>query len=191
MSKDIREMIDKVKNFNQLVNESNNDDGSNLTPELYEFVKGNAFKNWFGDWENDKENSSKVVNDNGYPLLLYHGSIANEFNEFDINKTNDGIHFGNIKQAKHFSDMRGGKLYRVFLNIRNLSDGFDIENKQSALINQLRKDGVGWDESIEIASEKINYKQQLNGYDGIRYLNTVEGDGYSFVVFDTSKIQLI
>jgi hypothetical protein len=188
MSEEIREMIDKVKNFKSFVNENVK---TNLTPDLYSLVRSENFKKWFGDWENDKENSSKVLDENGEPLLVYHGSIGNEFSEFDINKTKDGIHFGNIKQAKHFSDMKDGKLYKAFLNIRNLGIGYDIENKQATLINQLRKDGVEWNKSIEIASEKINYKQQLNGFDGIKYWNTVEGDGFSYVVFDTSKIYLI
>ena len=32
------------------------------------------FKNWFGDWENDPDNSSKVVDSKGKPLAVYHGS---------------------------------------------------------------------------------------------------------------------
>ena len=184
----MREQIDRVKNWKQFLSEG---DKTYLTPNLHELVRSDKFKKWFGDWENDKENASKVVHDNGEPLLVYHGSIGNEFTEFDINKTKDGVHFGNIKQAKHFSDMKDGKLYKAFLNIRNLGVGYDIENKQATLINQLRKDGVDWNKSIEIATEKINYKQQLNGFDGIKYWNTVEGDGFSYVIFDTSKIYLI
>ena len=32
------------------------------------------FKAWFGDWENDPKTSSKVVDDYGKPLVVYHGS---------------------------------------------------------------------------------------------------------------------
>ena len=34
---------------------------SNLTPEQYKLVRTPAFKKWFGDWENDPANASKVV----------------------------------------------------------------------------------------------------------------------------------
>jgi hypothetical protein len=47
---------------------------SNLTAEQYKLVRTPAFKNWFGDWINDPENSSKVVDDNGEPLVVYHGT---------------------------------------------------------------------------------------------------------------------
>ena len=33
-----------------------------------------SFKNWFGDWENPSDKSSKAVDKNGEPLLLYHGT---------------------------------------------------------------------------------------------------------------------
>jgi hypothetical protein len=43
------------------------------------------FKNWFGDWINDPQNASKIVDENGEPLVVYHGS-AKRFKEFDANK---------------------------------------------------------------------------------------------------------
>ena len=58
---------------------------SNLTAEQYKLVRTPEFKAWFGDWENDTENASKVVDENGEPLVVYHGT-KNEFYEFDTNK---------------------------------------------------------------------------------------------------------
>ena len=54
---------------------------SNLTPEQYKLVRTPAFKKWFGDWENDAENASKVVDENGEPLVVYHGTNK-DFNVF-------------------------------------------------------------------------------------------------------------
>ena len=45
---------------------------TNLTPEQYRLVRTPAFKKWFGDWENSPETASKVVDDNGEPLIVYH-----------------------------------------------------------------------------------------------------------------------
>ena len=56
---------------------------SNLTAEQYKLVRTKAFKDWFGDWENDPANASKVVDDNGEPLLVFHGS-SDDFNVFEI-----------------------------------------------------------------------------------------------------------
>ena len=34
------------------------------------------FIRWFGDWKNDPENSSKVVDSNGNPKVVYHGTTS-------------------------------------------------------------------------------------------------------------------
>jgi hypothetical protein len=62
---------------------------SNLTPEQYKLVRTPEFKAWFGDWENDPENSSKVVDFNGEPLVVYHGTDV-KFNQFDLTKVGEG-----------------------------------------------------------------------------------------------------
>ena len=51
-----------------------------------------AFKNWFGDWENDPDNASKVVDENGRPQIVYHGtSRGDRIGEvFDPNRATSG-----------------------------------------------------------------------------------------------------
>ena len=39
-------------------------------------VTSDNFKKWFGDWENDLEGSSKVTDDDGRPMVVYHGTNA-------------------------------------------------------------------------------------------------------------------
>jgi hypothetical protein len=56
---------------------------SKLTPEQHAQVRTPEFKAWFGDWENDPENASKVVDENGEPLVMYHGSPSLDINEFN------------------------------------------------------------------------------------------------------------
>ncbi|HII3775273.1 TPA: LPD38 domain-containing protein [Pasteurella multocida] len=65
-------------------------------------VRTPEFKAWFGDWENDPKNASKVINPRtGEPLVAYHGTKA-EFNTFDINKVANTIH----GMGHYFSDDR-------------------------------------------------------------------------------------
>ena len=47
---------------------------TNLTPEQWAMVRTKNFLNWFGDWINDPENASKVVDENGEPKVVFHGS---------------------------------------------------------------------------------------------------------------------
>jgi hypothetical protein len=54
------------------------------------------FKNWFGDWENDPANASKVVTANGRPLVHFHATRGDftQFTEGDV-----GFHFGDLMAA--------------------------------------------------------------------------------------------
>jgi len=49
---------------------------SNLTHEQWHLVRTHEFKAWFGDWEKDPKNSSKVVDENGEPLVVYRGTTS-------------------------------------------------------------------------------------------------------------------
>jgi hypothetical protein len=98
---------------------------SNLTPEQYKLVRSKAFKDWFGDWENDPENASKVVDENGEPLVVYHTTFSNEgfFSKFNIITISDvyedelGAHFGTLEQAKKIIDFeKNAKLYGIVTN---------------------------------------------------------------------------
>lgn len=44
-----------------------------LTERQWLQVRTKAFKEWFGDWENNPESASKVVDENGEPMVVYHG----------------------------------------------------------------------------------------------------------------------
>ena len=53
-----------------------------LTERQWLQVRTPAFTAWFGDWENDPQNASKVVDENGEPLVVYH-ETENKFDVFD------------------------------------------------------------------------------------------------------------
>ncbi len=48
-------------------------------------TKTDNFKNWFGDWEKAPEKASKVVDESGKPLVVYHGT-GKDFSVFDMTK---------------------------------------------------------------------------------------------------------
>jgi len=112
-----------------------------------QLIGSDEFKNWFGDWENDPENSSKVVDVDGKPLVVYHAT-NNNFNQFrpstmlnngsvkykgiDIpdSEWNDFISSHDLEQQDEFwfSTKPWGNddndiILPVFLNIRNLEIG--------------------------------------------------------------------
>ena len=76
-----------VPNNRKLTDAVTYDDDGNIIPLSKRFTQNNpdiryqdndpetsAFKNWFGDYENDPENASKVVDSEGKPLQVYHGT---------------------------------------------------------------------------------------------------------------------
>jgi len=52
---------------------------SRLDERQYDEVRTGNFKRWFGDWENDQENASKVVDANGEPLVVYHQTNSKQY----------------------------------------------------------------------------------------------------------------
>jgi hypothetical protein len=56
-----------------------------LSTRQWVVVRTPAFKTWFGDWEADPENASKAVDENGEPMVYYHGSEEAGFVEFNTN----------------------------------------------------------------------------------------------------------
>ena len=51
--------------------------GTEYSAEAAEPVDSQAFKDWFGDWTSNRANHSQVVDDQGRPMIVYHGTGTN------------------------------------------------------------------------------------------------------------------
>ena len=149
---------------------------SNLTPEQYKLVRTPAFKQWFGDWENDPENASKVVDENGEPLVVYHGSKSNEnFNVFKQSSRFEFIYFAKTKNYSwlHFTKDLIDKPFQLkpfFLNIRNLlnAEEFGFDKIQ---FNELKSFFYGiYDLEKDI---QLNPKSEYRFWEVIRFSNDI------------------
>jgi hypothetical protein len=105
---------------------------SNLTEKQYAQVRTKAFKDWFGDWENNPENASKVVDENGEPLVVYHGTNADNITAFSLEKAkhNTGIFLSKSKNvARSYVDWLNvgydGKIINDELNNFNIYESYD------------------------------------------------------------------
>ena len=92
---------------------------SNLTEKQYAQVRTKAFKRWFGDWENDPTNASKVVDKNGEPLVVYHGSKDNSFTIFDSTKNDKGQKGFFFTNDSTMASSYGKNPRGFFINSRN------------------------------------------------------------------------
>lgn len=95
---------------------------TNLTEDQWLSVRTAAFKNWFGDWEHDPENASKVVDENGEPRVVYHGTYG-DFTVFDKARIGSATDYGIWGRGFYFTNMEntpyGNKKLALFLNFRN------------------------------------------------------------------------
>jgi hypothetical protein len=209
-----------VKTIDSLIKESNfkkggliapNGKKSNLTPEQYELVRTPAFKEFFGDWENEPLRASKVVDENGEPKVVYHGTyVETEFNIFDFYKADLGFHFGTYQQAKNRSETKMGKegyksiVLPYFLNSRilfEINDVGEFENPQSYLADLLENNIISGVEFEENNFENLYYKEEnkiirdfliekFKTKIGFIYDNKVEADGKSYIVLQPNQIKL-
>jgi hypothetical protein len=137
---------------------------SNLPENLWRLVRTPQFKQWFGDWENNPEQSSKVVDENGEPLIMIH----NTKEAFEVFDTERGINKMSYFADAHGSNYVGGFVkgninMSVFLNMRKPCN--DIENGAYA---------------------------REEGYDGILVQDTIDGKmGTYAAVYSANQIKSI
>lgn len=87
---------------------------------MNEIIYSPQFINWFGDWRNGN-NCSKVVDDNGLPLIVYHGTDS-EFDEFKsefMGKTGTALGQGfYFASSNEDASAFGTNVKAFYLNIR-------------------------------------------------------------------------
>lgn len=149
------------------------------------YTKSEPFKKWFGDWEGDPENASKVVNENG-PLTthstdehiktVYHGTPYT-FDEFKPDPwptaVGKGYYFSeNPRTAKYYADKHyvhgadAGKAIKGYnphvisahLNIRN---PFDFD---APLTDEVKNSIIAAMHKVEPGKHRESYFNQTLGH---------------------------
>lgn len=102
-----QDIIERARQNGTYMKAPNGED-TNLTPKQWAQVRTNAFKDWFGDWENSPEKASKVVDENGEPKVVFHGTPLRR-DQITPNRgwQKDGITY--ISQEAPFYAFRGGE----------------------------------------------------------------------------------
>lgn len=100
---------------------------TNLTERQWLQVRTKAFKDWFGNWETNPSEASKIVDENGEPLVVYHGTNADNITAFSLEKAkhNTGIFLSKSKNvARSYVDWLNIDYYGKINNYE--LDNFDI-----------------------------------------------------------------
>lgn len=182
---------------------------TNLTERQWLQVRTKSFLNWFGDWINNPSEASKVVDENGEPLVVYHNT-KNEFSIFKRGFSSEHMfHFGTIKSANDRA--ANGITLPVFLNIKTLKEWEDhVHEDKQDIIERLLEDGLITKEQFTQLRKKFG-RFDLNRNDdtesevqsivevlkennvadfGISYINQLEGKGdTSYALFNSNQIK--
>lgn len=165
---------------------------SNLTERQYAQVRTKTFKDWFGDWENNPSEASKVVDENGEPLVVYHNTPF-EFNGiFDMDHKSrimpwTSEPFGHVGTQETANKIKGTQ-FALFLNIRNpLETPNFVHETVSSMLSELYKQGIisrdKYSSLRGISNSELRDLMLSLGYDGTKYENKAEkgGTSYSFI----------
>lgn len=120
---------------------------SNLTEKQYAQVRTKAFKEWFGDWENDPENASKIVDENGEPLVVYRGDATGKttFEAKPASYNVTGIYLAGITEMvqryaepSYYNDYKEGEIYQLFVNARNpfIGENRNVDDWNNGKLNE-------------------------------------------------------
>lgn len=127
------EVREKYEGTDQWLKAPNGKD-TNLSEKQWIQVRTDNFKKWFGDWENDPANASKVVDENGEPLVVYRGQDWKE---------NDYVPGDFVSTEELFAEGYGD-VEAVFVNSRKPFNGVEdaeqlrdfIKENEEALIEE-------------------------------------------------------
>ncbi len=152
------------------------DEGSTVKPKLKNVTQSQQFKRWFGDWKNHPESASKVVNADGTPKVVYHGTNA-EFNTFQ--QENGAYFFSESRDyAESMADeRRGNRIIKAYLKMKN---PYTVKLSPEQFTDNIAE------------APFIRYAKE-HGHDGVifEYDGSKEDLAYDkfYVVFDSTQIK--
>lgn len=146
------------------------------------------FKKWFGD--------SKVVDEDGKPLIMYHGTTA-DFGTFKPNSRGAFFFARDFEEAERFADgavedSKGNTplVMPVYLKANNIFDATNPEHRKIVGFNYVEGNSFGFDE-LERLSSKIK-KAGFDAYYDTEYvsnLDFIDSSWPAIAVFSPNQIK--
>ena len=146
---------------------------TNLTERQYAQVRTKSFKRWFGDWINNPETASKVVDENGEPLVVYH-------------TTDDKTMVAGKANFTIFSKKENnGKMF-YFTDNRPMSESYIQKNRTFKSLNDVNERIILLKERLEKAEKYIDDLEHPENYiNRVRKLKNMTFDEYiAYLGFD-------
>ena len=144
------------------------DNGSKVKRKFENVTETQQFKRWFGDWQKKPKKASKVVNNDGTPMIVYHGTNE-DFNTFSYESIGRSSGVGILGEGFYFTQTS------------DLAKKYG-KNVMSCYLQMKKPYIAKSDEVYKLNSSDL----EKQGYDGV-ILKAPEGDIY--MVFDNTQIK--
>ena len=176
--------------------------------ERREQTRSENFKRWFGDWENHPENSSKVVDENGEPLVVYHQTNSKRYinketgEDWDLlspderdkwEGRDDWEDYWEEQDFYVFDDRKARQSVEVpgFFFSPEYDENHEYGERTIAAYLDMKNPAIDPDYSglgyTDTAGLDLMNKLIAQGYDGI--INTEDGVPYEYIVFRPEQIK--
>ncbi len=143
---------------------------SPVKPKLKNVTYSQQFKRWFGDWKKHPNTACKIVNKDGTPQIMFHGTPAanGDFTVFDSSRAakKGGMGFKALGEGNYFtSSNKGGERYaknggRVLECYLNIKKPYEVSGD---IIAKIEND---YGEKLN-GSKEITPFLKKHGYDGV------------------------
>lgn len=208
-NENLKKIILEYLNEQQEVLLAPNGNVSNLPKKLYEYVRTEEFKKWFGDWENNPSTASKIVDENGEPMLVFHGT-KKTFQDFDRKELR--LNYFYFAKKQDYAARFGDNVKGCFLTAKKIKDAKEV-GTDNITIPKLFKILGFKTEKLEYQNlygqkkikdkfwQYLKYYDEIynnlkwKGYDCINFFEDYAEDGYDetevFAVFNSNQIKCV
>jgi len=141
-----------------------------IEDKIQKIILSDDFKSWF--------DGSKVIDDDGNPLMVYHGGRTDGIKKFNSNF--DGIWFSdNIKTAEAITSVVGLDKPKHSKKIKDILHG--EYNSTNELYDELRKNGF-----------KITRDMEYGKYGEKKWvINVIDNNGHKYVLNDYERATMV
>lgn len=142
---------------------------TNLTERQWLQVRTPNFIKWFGDWINDPDNASKMLDENDEPMLLYHGT-KKDITIFDANKDSSSTRLIYLSKDRTFSEK--------WAKDKNATEEWQDYVMDNFYDDRRKQINATW------KAKETEFGRPLSGEEGQRIIDEYDNEHFGMSFFD-------
>ena len=138
-----------------------NGEPTKLTERQWLQVRTQNFKDWFGDWENDPKNASKVVDENGEPRPVWHGTASGGFTVFSRDELGKNTQSKSAKKGFFFAGKESTSAASGYLR-EYVTDTSDVLSEVTEIIENIAYPATSLLSNAGVDGYSDGYREDLS-----------------------------